>query len=1081
MNKDKSRSRISKGSNRLQKRERRYWILAGLVLCAALVSGMVLLPGSRRASAQSKQNKANVADQDTKISPEAQLQIQSLIDEKNSRTATQQKIDSQLLFAAKMRSGQTLTAVVPTLEVNVGADNDGVVTVDISGEITPKLLSTLKKMGVKVLGSWAVYHTLRAELSLDQLEAVAALPQVKFIQPKQESTTSRFDQSQIQPAAQPLFTGLTLNPANSSNNNSAPRSRFQNVISELANAGIGDGSSSNFLPNGYNPIGSANAEGVITHGAYSARGAFNTDGTGIKIGVLSNGVVNLAASQATGDLGAVTVIPGQTGTGDEGTAMLEVIHDIAPGAQLYFATGNPTSAQFATNILALRAAGCDIIVDDLFYFAESPFQDGQGPLVVSSTNGGIVTQAVNDVTASGALYFSSAGNSGNKNDATSGTWEGDFVSAGTLALVPGGNVLDFDTSAAVATSDLFTVGTGTAPATLDWSDPLGGSGNDYDLYILNSTLTTVIAVANNVQTGTQDPHEATAVTVAANRRAVVLQKTGAAARFLHLNTNRGALSISTEGTTYGHSQAADAYSVAATPAFMPFAFPVGPTFFFGAYPNQHSTTDKVETFSSDGPRRIFYNADSSAITPGNVSSTGGVLRQKPDLTASDGEQVTGVGGFGSPFYGTSCAAPTLAALAGLMKAANPALTPAQIRTAFTSTALDIETAGTDRDAGAGIAMAVPAMTAAGLTGGAYLELTGYTTADSSGNLNGVVEQGESATLNINLKNTGVLNATGITATLSTSSPNINITQGSSAYSDLTALSGSGNNSTPFTFNVTNFATTDQVIDFTLTINYTNSLLASQAINFQVRTNRLPITTTLDATTPPTSPSYPVTASGNQTGRLNLSGTGTQSTCAALKTNPGASATGARAYDAYTFVNPLGVPVCTTVTLTEGKQENDFLFAVAYLGSYNPAAPATNYLADWGTSNRIIPMPMSFVVPANATVVIVVVGNTAALTGTPYTLDVSGLRLNAPTAAAVTVAGRVVTSAGTGIANTSVKISGSNGFVQTARTNSFGYYHFSGVTAGETYVVSVTAKGYRFTPRVISVNDALTDVDFTPNE
>ena len=65
-------------------------------------------------------------------------------------------------------------------------------------------------------------------------------------------------------------------------------------------------------------------------------------------------------------------------------------------------------------------------MDDVGYFVESPFQDGQGPAVVSPTNGGVVTQAVKDVAALGAMYFSSAGNSGNLNDGTSGVWEGDF-------------------------------------------------------------------------------------------------------------------------------------------------------------------------------------------------------------------------------------------------------------------------------------------------------------------------------------------------------------------------------------------------------------------------------------------------------------------------------------------------------------------------------------------------------------------------------------------------------------------------------------------------------------------------------
>jgi hypothetical protein len=107
----------------------------------------------------------------------------------------------------------------------------------------------------------------------------------------------------------------------------------------------------------------------------------------------------------------------------------------------------------------------------------------------------------------------------------------------TIAPISGTNhVHDFDPSAAVAQSDLLMVGTGTAPASLAWSDPLGGSSNDYDLYILNSTLTTIITSSTNVQTGTQDPYEQTSVTVAANRRAVILQKAGAANRFLHLDT-----------------------------------------------------------------------------------------------------------------------------------------------------------------------------------------------------------------------------------------------------------------------------------------------------------------------------------------------------------------------------------------------------------------------------------------------------------------------------------------------------------------------------------------------------------------
>ena len=115
--------------------------------------------------------------------------------------------------------------------------------------------------------------------------------------------------------------------------------------------------------------------------------------------------------------------------------MLEIIHDLAPGAQLFFATANSTPGTFATNIRNLRAAGCDIIVDDIFYFVENPFQDGQAPAIVSNTNGGAVLQAVIDVTAAGALYFSSAGNQGNKDANTSSCFQGDFVDGGPNAVI----------------------------------------------------------------------------------------------------------------------------------------------------------------------------------------------------------------------------------------------------------------------------------------------------------------------------------------------------------------------------------------------------------------------------------------------------------------------------------------------------------------------------------------------------------------------------------------------------------------------------------------------------------------------
>ena len=104
-------------------------------------------------------------------------------------------------------------------------------------------------------------------------------------------------------------------------------------------------------------------------------------------------------------------------------AMLEIIHDLAPGASLFFATGDLSEADFAQQILNLQSVShCDIIVDDLGYFDEPVFQDG------------ILAQAVNTVTAAGALYFSAAGNEGNLDSNTAGYFEGDFNDNGSPAF-----------------------------------------------------------------------------------------------------------------------------------------------------------------------------------------------------------------------------------------------------------------------------------------------------------------------------------------------------------------------------------------------------------------------------------------------------------------------------------------------------------------------------------------------------------------------------------------------------------------------------------------------------------------------
>jgi subtilisin family serine protease len=96
-------------------------------------------------------------------------------------------------------------------------------------------------------------------------------------------------------------------------------------------------------------------------------------------------------------------LPGRFGIGtDEGRAMLQIVHDIAPGAELGFRTGVVTSGDFAQGIRDLAEAGSDIIVDDITYITEPFFSDGR------------VAKAVDEVAAKGVSYFTSAGNFGTK-------------------------------------------------------------------------------------------------------------------------------------------------------------------------------------------------------------------------------------------------------------------------------------------------------------------------------------------------------------------------------------------------------------------------------------------------------------------------------------------------------------------------------------------------------------------------------------------------------------------------------------------------------------------------------------------
>ena len=547
------------------------------------------------------------------ISETALAQIKILMDDKKARTVSQKKIDSQILFQIKRSSGNRALRAMTSLRNSVQLSPSGRILVDIKANVTPGVIKSIQNNTGTVINSHPNYNSIRAEIPITKIEELSKHNDIHFVRPADQAMTHKINTS----------------------------------------------------------------EGDVAHGTLIKRANLSINGSGIKTCVMSDAVDSLAALQASGDLPpVVTVLPGQAGSGgSEGTAMLEIVHDLTPGSSLFFATAFGGQAQFAQNILDLRSAyACDVIVDDVFYFAEPPFQDG------------IIAQAVNSVIADGALFFSSAGNSGNFNDGTSGTWEGDYSPTTAPAAVPGVmSVHNFSGN----NYNTITVDSPFGFA-LYWADPLDGSSNDYDLFLLDPTGTVVLASSTNIQNGNDDPYEFISSDGFndTNNRLVVALASGSN-RFIHLATFRGQLAYTTNGETKGHSAAQDAYSVAAVNV----ASASGGIFVGGS-------SNPVEPFSSDGPRRVFFQADGTPYTPGNFSSSGGMVRQKPDITAADGVS-TATPGFGT-FFGTSAAAPHAAAIAALMLDADGNLTNNQINDLFSMHALDIESAGIDQDSGVGI-------------------------------------------------------------------------------------------------------------------------------------------------------------------------------------------------------------------------------------------------------------------------------------------------------------------------------------------------------------------------------------------
>src|ERR1700749_2433765 len=181
---DKNRPRRASISQNRPKRRARtrvliLWLLIVGCTLAAVASGALYPNGIRKATASKALDG---------ISPEALAQIDALVREKESRTDVQKKIDSQLIYQSKMARGQSVADNVPSLQTDVAVDDGGKTTVDISATVNDTLVGTLQANGADILSR--TRDSIRARVTLDSIETIAALEEVRFVQPKQDSMTS---------------------------------------------------------------------------------------------------------------------------------------------------------------------------------------------------------------------------------------------------------------------------------------------------------------------------------------------------------------------------------------------------------------------------------------------------------------------------------------------------------------------------------------------------------------------------------------------------------------------------------------------------------------------------------------------------------------------------------------------------------------------------------------------------------------------------------------------------------------------------------------------------------------------------
>jgi hypothetical protein len=466
---------------------------------------------------------------------------------------------------------------------------------------------------------------------------------------------------------------------------------------------------------GTTSVGAVDSQGDAAMNADDARTRWGVDGTGITVGTLSDSYDHLggaAGDVVSGDLPAGIAVLDDTGAcfpcKDEGRAMMQIIADVAPGADQIFHTASSGRADFAQGIEDLAAAGADVIVDDIGYFSAPFFQDG------------VVAQAVDKVEGMGVVYFSAAGNDARQ------SYESPFRSSG-ITLTTEYEAHDFDPGPGVDELQSVTIPVGASVSLfLQWDEPIydatsgsARSSNDLDIFLFDDPPTTLVAQSTNPNLGA-DPLEVLAYTnpgpgtdfilviakyLPAGGPDPGLMKTLGPGSSDSMTINEWQTNSS---TIFGHANAEGAVAVGAAWYFRTPEFGTDPA--------------ELRASSSGGGTPILFSADGTRLSSPEV-------RSKPWVAAPDGGNTTFFGtdipdpGDGSDadtypnFFGTSAAAPHAAAVAALLREAEGSLTPAEVATLLADTARDMDGPGEpgfpdgfDYDSGYGLIDADAALT-----------------------------------------------------------------------------------------------------------------------------------------------------------------------------------------------------------------------------------------------------------------------------------------------------------------------------------------------------------------------------------